>query len=140
MIIEKEIDFQIGNYIITEEQIDNMIESVKIKIAVNCFFGELYNTDLSTSLLTYDVDVVNLWTVVNLSKTSHTVKQIKKEDNKYIATVELIDTPTGIIAKQLVADLSIDAIKLKPRIIGNINSDNTIYNPELITIDIDFVK
>lgn len=72
---------------------------------------------------------------VNLERVSHVVKNLRLEHNCLVGDFELLDTPMGMIAKQLVEHEI--PLKTHIRVFGDVDN-NTVKNLSLIAID--FVK
>ncbi len=106
-----------NNRIYTRKCMEQAIADTKKLVEENRFVGELDQIS-STS--------------VNVSNVSHIVKNIRIEDNKVLADIQILNTPRGHQLKELLDEKKISFV---PRGLGKIDSDRTISDYKLISID-----
>lgn len=66
---------------------------------------------------------------------SHTIKNIKIEDNKLIGDITILDTNTGKQLKNIIEELGQDSVIFRPRSAGKINDNKEISNLIVFTFD-----
>lgn len=103
--------------IYSRENIDTCLEELNNKInSIGCLYGELgHPTNLD----------------ISLSRVSHSIKNLRIENDALIGDVTLLDTPYGRICNALDENFSISV-----RGVGKIDEDGTIIIEKIISFDI----
>lgn len=104
-------------------EIEKSLKAFKEKLPV---VGQLgYSDDPST------------YTEINLSRVSHVVNDVRIEDDKLIATVKILTTPSGRIAEQLIrSEETRPSLGFGMRGTGIVDTNNKVTDFNLISIDL----
>lgn len=73
------------------------------------------------------------FSIVEISNVSHQVTNMRIENGKLLGTIKLLNTPNGIILKNLLDKGHCGGFR--PRGFGDVSADGTITNYKLISID-----
>ena len=103
--------------IYTRECMEKAIEGVKKLIEEKRFLGELE--------IPHD-------TIVDLSNVSHMVTDLRIEESKIVADIQVLKTPKGIILQE---KIDANEVEIVQRGLGKIGKDNIVTDYELIAID-----
>ena len=109
-----------NNRIYTKACIEKAISDTKKLVEERRFMGELHET---TSY--HD-------TTVNLMRASHLVTELRLEESRFVADVQILKTPMGIVLQRLVDS---DQVYFVPRGIGKLEENGTVTDYTLISID-----
>jgi hypothetical protein len=96
---------------------EKAIEGVKKLIEEKRFLGELE--------IPHD-------TIVDLSNVSHMVTDLRIEESKIVADIQVLKTPKGIILQE---KIDANEVEIVQRGLGKIGKDNIVTDYELIAID-----
>lgn len=105
-----------NNRIYTKECMEKAIADTKKLIEEKRFLGELQPQDRN----------------INLSNVSHMVTDLRIEENKVMAEIQVLKTPRGIILQEM---LDAKEIEFVQRGLGKIGKDNIVTDYTLIAID-----
>lgn len=73
-------------------------------------------------------------TKVDLNSVSHMVTDMRVEDGKFVGTLKILDTPQGIILRQLLEGGITPSFR--PRGLADIGSDGVVKNYQMLSVDL----
>ena len=103
--------------IYTKECMKKAIADTKKLIEEKRFLGELEQPQ---------------YTGINLSNVSHMITDLRIEENKIVADIQVLKTPKGILLQEMMDAKEIEFVQ---RGLGKIGKDNIVTDYTLITID-----
>lgn len=75
---------------------------------------------------------------INVRNISHKIEEIHiNEENKSIeGTIEILDTPSGKMVKEILEEVKDSKLSCRPRGVGEVDEDGNVTNFELISFDL----